>query len=378
MPVYDNPERYLREAMDSILKQTLSDFEFIIVDDASTDGTARVLASYSDPRIVVLTNPSNMHETNSLNRGLGAARGEYIACIDHDDVAEPNRLARQVDYLDSHPEVAVLGTWITPIDNEGNINKSVGPFSDPGLLGALYPSASAWSMTWMCPLSPGGIAWCLTWLCPLCHSSVMMRRDVVQRVGGYDPRFDTAEDYDLWTRIVQAGGTVAIIQERLVRYRFHEGQVSYRRKAQQELLVLRIAQRYNSWLLGIPLDVRFIRGMYGIYGVYCGASGLDWNDPAYYSYVALLESTVLRSGQKFGKDHQALAYASKCLLKVSARALLEGFPLKGFRVLAMSLRLYPRRVLTPLFWLFLLTSALGPLLRTLASCLRALTKPRFT
>ena len=117
MSVY-NGERHLREAVDSILNQTFGDLEFIIVDDGSRDRTWEILQSYDDSRIVLLRNEQNIGLTKSLNRGLAATRGEYVARMDADDVSLPQRLERQVGFLDQHPEIGLVGCAFLQI-NEG-------------------------------------------------------------------------------------------------------------------------------------------------------------------------------------------------------------------------------------------------------------------
>jgi len=109
MPVY-NGEKYLNEAIDSILGQTFKDFKFLIINDGSTDGTADILKSYKDSRIKVTNNEKNIGLTKSLNKGLKMAKSEYIARMDADDISLPTRLQKQVEFMDSHPKVGVCGT----------------------------------------------------------------------------------------------------------------------------------------------------------------------------------------------------------------------------------------------------------------------------
>jgi len=201
MPVY-NGERYVREALESILAQTFTDYEFIIVDDGSTDGTPFILAEYArqDPRIVLLTNGANRGLVATLNRGLEAARGQYIARMDADDVSLPERLARQVAYLDQHPEVGVLGTNVAYIDSEGRFLNGGRP-KDPQ------------------PLSPTLLQWLLLWRCAIYHPTVMLRRSILAETGlAYDPAFRHAEDRDLWTRLAPYT-LIASLPEVLVYYR---------------------------------------------------------------------------------------------------------------------------------------------------------------
>jgi len=178
MSVY-NEELYLREAVKSILEQTFSDFEFIIVNDGSTDNTQRILDGYTDPRIVRLNNEMNIGLVKSLNRGLKVARGEFVARMDADDVSQPRRFEKQVKYLESHLTIGVLGTQMEQIDG---IGRSMAPFQPPG--------------------SHNMIAWKMLFECSIAHATVMMRRALVDEVGGYDTSFIHIEDAELWSRLI--------------------------------------------------------------------------------------------------------------------------------------------------------------------------------
>ena len=111
MSVY-NGEKYLREAINSILSQTFNDFEFLIINDGSTDGTADILKSYTDSRIKIINNEKNIGLTKSLNKGLKIAKGEYIARQDADDISMPERLKEEVAFLEIHKDYAVVGTFV--------------------------------------------------------------------------------------------------------------------------------------------------------------------------------------------------------------------------------------------------------------------------
>ena len=131
MPVY-NGTRYLREAIDSILKQTFEDFEFLIIDDASTDESANVILSYSDKRIRFVQNESNVGQVRCQNIGLDLARGKYIARLDQDDSSLATRLHRQVDLMESEHRLAVVGTWMSKVDDNGHeIDLWRGKVDDP-------------------------------------------------------------------------------------------------------------------------------------------------------------------------------------------------------------------------------------------------------
>ena len=195
MAVY-NGGRYLREAIDSVVSQDSRDFEFVIVDDCSTDDTPAIVASYGDPRIVCIRNEQNAGQTPSLNRALRAARGEYVARIDADDAYRPGKLAKQVAYLDAHPDVAVCGTAAVKFDGEG---RDFGVFTPP--------------------VRPEDVDFTIHYRVPVCHVSVMMRRDAVLACGGYDERYRYAADFALWSALLKRGHRIANLPERLMKYR---------------------------------------------------------------------------------------------------------------------------------------------------------------
>ncbi|PYV85413.1 MAG: hypothetical protein DMG05_22715 [Acidobacteria bacterium] len=195
MTVY-NGERHLREAIEGVLRQTFQDFEFLIINDGSSDSTREVTLSYRDPRIRLVNNEHNLGQTRSLNRGLELAKGQFIARQDADDISEPERLARQVAFLETHAEVALLGTWYKKIDAQGN------PLGDRKL-----------------PCDCMDIRWSLLFFCPFVHSSVMLRKSaILEQIGFYDETFAYAQDYELWSRIARRLA-VANLGEFLVKYR---------------------------------------------------------------------------------------------------------------------------------------------------------------
>jgi glycosyltransferase involved in cell wall biosynthesis len=198
MPVY-NAESYLAEAVESILRQTFADFEFLVIDDGSTDRSGAILAGYAArDRRVRLTSRPNTGYTVALNELLGLASGELVARMDADDVALPHRLERQVDYLRAHPEVVCVGTAVHLIDSAGRYLRDGHPGMEHE---AIQQRALAGD-------------------CPLNHPSVMMRRAAVQAVGGYHPEFEPAEDLDLWLRLGEVG-RLASLPEVLMKYRQH-------------------------------------------------------------------------------------------------------------------------------------------------------------
>ena len=176
MAVY-NGEVYLREAMESIIRQTYQNWELIVVDDASTDRTPQILAGYQDQRIHVLTNPTNLKLPASLNRGIAAATGKYILRMDADDICRLDRFEKQVAFMESHPETAF--SWGLGI-----------PYTN----GAMQTSFLTYSLSYRM------IQALFLFFCPVYHSCVIIRREIF-RSFQYDSSFTISEDLELWTRI---------------------------------------------------------------------------------------------------------------------------------------------------------------------------------
>jgi glycosyltransferase involved in cell wall biosynthesis len=221
MPTW-NGERFLRHAIESILNQTFTNLELIVIDDASTDSTPSILADCRDHRLVVLTNDQNLGIAGATNRGLAAARGEYIALQDHDDISTPQRFQTQVDFLESHAEVAVVGSAATLINDDGV------PYAE-------FPV----------PCEEIDIKWRLLFVGDAFHySSVMVRRSALLEIGGYseDPAFRYSEAYDPFSRVAMRNG-VANLPDRLLLWRRHPGATSLQHSPEQirsgELISLR-------------------------------------------------------------------------------------------------------------------------------------------
>jgi len=231
MAVY-NGERYMREAVDSILAQTFPDFEFIIVDDASTDSTPAILDSYNDPRLVRLRNEDNIGLTRSLIRGLTPARGEYIARMDADDVSLPERLERQVAYLDAHPEVGLVAAPFVFMDEAGNEKTVSRPPTDRCQLRAVLVRGNQF-----------------------CHGVAMFRRACLDTVGGYRDAFRYAQDYDLWLRILERY-EVACLDDVLYKYRVTFNSISVTKLAEQDAYHALARECARRRQVGIPEDFK--------------------------------------------------------------------------------------------------------------------------
>ena len=205
-----NGDKHLDESISSVLSQTYKDFEFIIVDDASTDSSRKVIENYHDKRIKKYYAEKNRNIAYSLNLALSMASGEYIARIDSDDAWELNKLEIQVQYMDNHPECGACFTKVNIIDAYSNIANDV-----YGEYFQLFNNAENRSQKeWLRFFFYQGNC--------LCHPSVVIRRSALERIGEYyHLAYVPAEDYELWTRIVMKY-PIHILEEKLVRYRWEE------------------------------------------------------------------------------------------------------------------------------------------------------------
>lgn len=211
MPVY-NGEKYLSEAIKSILNQTESGFEFIIIDDGSTDNTKEIIDSISDSRIkYIKANHGGI--VNALNLGIEVSSGVYIARMDADDISLQNRLKTQTEYLDQHADVAICGTWADIIDEKGKITGEM-----------IFPPEVIHVRD-------------LFLHNPFIHSSIMIRREVLISAGLYKKNFRHVEDYELWSRVLPRYKGVNI-PVKLLQYRKHSNQVTVTKQFKMRYLGL--------------------------------------------------------------------------------------------------------------------------------------------
>ncbi len=199
-----NASQFLVEAIESVLQQTLTDFEFILIDDGSSDNTLDIIKRYVlKDRRLVLIEKENTGLTDSLNIGICASRGEWIARLDADDVALSNRLEEQYSYMRGLQDTFLVGSGFIEIDQHGKIIKSHKyPQRHHALLGNLKKSKRFFP-----------------------HSSAMFRSDIVSKFGGYNPRIVCAEDWDLWLRFAEHG-KIACLDKPLVKIRKHSNNIS--------------------------------------------------------------------------------------------------------------------------------------------------------
>lgn len=203
-----NGEPWVSAAVESVLGQTFGDFELIVVDDGSTDRTGEILDRFRDPRLRVV-HQSHQGLTRSLNRALAVARAPLVARMDADDVSLPERLSRQVAFLEAHPEVGVLGTGCRDVDPLGGVRRVYRPpETDPEIRRALIRRN------------------------PFIHASVMVRREALERAGLYDEAVPVAQDYDLWVRMSRIT-RLANLPEPLVLRRLTPGMTSLARDTER-------------------------------------------------------------------------------------------------------------------------------------------------
>jgi glycosyltransferase involved in cell wall biosynthesis len=226
-----NGNPYLEKAVRSILAQSFEDFEFIIINDGSTDGSRAILDQFGeqDDRVRLVHQP-NRGLTPSLNRGLELARGEYIARMDDDDVSCPTRLQRQVHFLEANPGVGVLGGGAKVVDETGE-----------------------WIGHWIPPKEHGRITWRLLFNACFTHPSVMMRRSLIQELGGYADWARYSQDHELWTRAALKTRLAALPDE-LIKFRRSEGSVTANSRDAQMETNCRAAAQLHQALLGSVAD----------------------------------------------------------------------------------------------------------------------------
>ncbi len=220
MSVY-NQEEYVEAAINSILQQDFLNFEFIIVDDASTDQTRNKLKQFKDPRIKIFCNSQNIGLTKSLNKALKLTTADIVARMDGDDVSLPYRLSTQFNFLKEHPDIALVGSSYYLIDKKNKILSTV-----------------------KVPTTPDEISIFLSQQNCFGHGTVMFRKEAILKVGGYDEKFYYAQDYDLWLRL-EKRFKIANIKEPLYLWRANEKGISFRRQTEQKVYAKK-AKEANS------------------------------------------------------------------------------------------------------------------------------------
>ena len=199
MPVY-NGAKYLNEAIESILNQTLTNFEFLIIDDGSTDDSVGIIKSYDSSSIRLVKNKNNVGQSATLNKGLSLAKGKYIARMDQDDISMPERLKKQFEFMENNSNVDICGSWL----------KLMGKYD--GIV-ELETDSERIKINLLTNQN-------------LAHPAVMIRKDTLVKYDlNYNPAYSIAQDYDLWVRMFEFS-SFANIPEALIKYRMHDNQNS--------------------------------------------------------------------------------------------------------------------------------------------------------
>lgn len=286
MPVY-NGEKYIKEAIDSILSQTFPDFEFIIINDCSTDNTESIIKSYNDSRIRYIKNEKNLGVAESLNKGLDVAKGEYITRMDADDISLPERFEKQISFMDRHKNIAVSGCAIERFGAIGG--KAYNEYSKEKIrIGFLFRSC-------------------------IFHPTVMMRRSVMEIENyRYDVHFDKVEDYELWTRILPKYD-ICSIKSVLLKYRVHSGQVTQNYSQMHKKLLLELKKKF---LLYIGIDVLTDKEIRA-FNDYC-LEEIDYNEQAKDLIISLKKIVLANNKARFFSEKNLRKSFAKIVL-IAAR-----------------------------------------------------------
>ena len=226
-----NGEPYLHDSIASVLDQDFIDFEFIIIDDCSTDNTAKIISTFGDKRIKYYKNEDNVGQTKSLNLGLYKSNSKYVARIDADDLFKPSKLSTQYKYMEKHPDIAACGTGSVKINDVG---EKVG--------------------IRISPTSHEEITFTMLYRSPMIHVSILMRRECIISLNGYNEKYPICADYDLWSRLIRNGFQLANIPDTLTSHRLLQdstGNVDFLEKTSDE--AIEIIQNY--WLKYFKISI---------------------------------------------------------------------------------------------------------------------------
>lgn len=308
MSVY-NGQKYLSEAIESILNQTYTNFEFIIIDDGSTDNSLEIVQKYAkeDDRIRVIVNEKNIGLAKSLNKGIALARGEYIARMDADDVSLPERFEKQVSFFKSNSNVGLLGTNIkvfSQVDHRLHTHRSY-------------------------PLDDLDIRWFMFFSPPFCHPTVMFRHSLVHKVEFfYSDHFLTAQDYELWSRLLLHTSS-SNLKEALLIYRIHDNQTTEsKRKSQLENHKI-ISHKYiNTILPKVNISIEEVDEILQLFckGYSVSKDNGNFRNDAIKNYVRVYFGFIKRYGplQK-GWAHDKVIYKALKLLSSRPRKINDFF-----------------------------------------------------
>ena len=242
MSVY-NGEDYLAETIESVLCQTFTEWEFIIINDCSTDNTSKILTEYAskDKRIKVHTNETNLRLPSSLNKALSLANGRYIARMDADDICMPDRLQKQFDFMESNPHIDISSCRFLTLKNGVYSSGGCGGKGDSESVNALLLVTN-----------------------PILHPGIIAKAEVIKELG-YDKNCTCTEDMELWTRFVLNNKKIEILSEYLMIYRLHDKQITETTLDKQKNEVIKIQKSYLSKILKPMTEEQeefYINGIY--------------------------------------------------------------------------------------------------------------------
>lgn len=278
MSVY-NGKKYLQKSIESILNQTFSNFEFIIINDASIDNSLEIIKSFSDSRIVILNNSENLGLTKSLNIGLKQASGKYIARLDADDLSFENRLEKQLSFIKKN-NLSLIGSSAILIDELGNeIGKKIKPEN------------------------PTEIKFHLLLKNPFLHSSLFFKKEDIEKIGYYDEKFIFAQDYDLVSRLSHSGFNLGNISEPLIKYRIQKNSITENKDYRKEQLKNALKTSLANCLLYIHLNKKNISSL---------IKGINGKKTGFFETISnlinfsLLKSSFLKKEKISEKDYRLI------------------------------------------------------------------------
>lgn len=219
-----NAENYVGIAIESILKQSFTDFELIAVDDCSTDKSWDIVQQYmkQDSRVIAKRNEVNLGGCKTLNVGLKLAKGKYIARLDNDDWSYPNRLEKQFDFLEAHPDVGIVGGVMEIMNQHGEVTgKRKYNISDQEIRNKIF------------------------FYSPFSHPLVMIRKSILDKVGSYDPAYAPADDYELYFRIGNES-QFANLPDVIMRYRVIPSSITFMQTKKMELATINVRNQYSK------------------------------------------------------------------------------------------------------------------------------------
>ena len=314
IPMY-NAQPFLADTIRSILSQTVTHFELLIVDDGSTDSSLDIARSFADPRIRILDGQINRGQSCAQNRGLREARGEYIAILGADDIALPNRLATQAAFLDSHSDVSLVGTSYFTLNSDGICTQID------------------------VPAEPVAVRWRLLFGNPIAAPAVMLRRSILAEIGSFDESIRFGEDWELWGRIA-AHGKIAQIAEPLTKYRVHPQSITRRMRDSVKPWQREICRRNIALLAGISVSDQVVESLASLRSdpqriATVQAFDIIWKCALhYYSFIIrtpregrLVFGEILRDLLRLARQNEscrlhALEIALRCGLRCTPESLL--------------------------------------------------------